>query len=257
MALRGIIENAVFAVAGLERRVGHDGELFRRDPAVGRRGEGLIGPHSIGEQSRPEIRRRAGDDALIILRETLSFHQGFPAAVRTAGEIGVGGRLRVVGFDDRLGRRRRLMDRPPAEVDDLLRMAEGPARVQIPAPMARVCRRHRVAPFQRPIHRAVEDVSGETAVADALVFPVPCRLGRQPHFEGDIRVGGWFDRALDAAERSIQRDRGPDIRAYDARRRRDVRRCGNRRGTECLAGEASAIRRLSAARAKRERARRD
>ena len=130
MALPGIIEHAVFAMAGLERRVGHDRELFWRNPAVRSRGESLIGPHSIGQQSRPVIRRRAGDDAVIVLRETLRFHQRFPAAVRTASEIGVRGSFPVIGFDDRLGRRGRLMDRTPAEIHDLLGMAESPARVE-------------------------------------------------------------------------------------------------------------------------------
>ena len=136
MALPRIIENAVFAMAGFERGVGHDRELFGRNPAVRGRGEGLIGRLSIGQQSRPVIRRRAGDDAVIVLRETLGLHQRFPAAVRAAGEIGTRGSFPVIGFDDRLGRRGRLMDRPPAEIRDLLGMAESPAGVERTADVA-------------------------------------------------------------------------------------------------------------------------
>ena len=150
MALPGIIDDAVFAMTGFERRIGYDGELVGRNPTVRRLGNGLIGPDPVAQQSRPEICRRARDDAVVVLRETLGFHQRFPAAVRAAGEIGVGGRLRVIGFDNRFGRRRRLMDRPPPEIRDLFGMAEGPARLQISSVMAGVCRRHRVAPLPAP-----------------------------------------------------------------------------------------------------------
>jgi len=81
MALAWIFDDAVLAMAGLERRLRHKGEVFGRNPAVGRGSEGLLNPDPVCDQFRPEIRGITGDDAVVVLWETLSLHQGFPAAV--------------------------------------------------------------------------------------------------------------------------------------------------------------------------------
>ena len=77
---------------------------------------------------------------------------------------------------------------------------------------------------------------------------------RQPHLERDVRVRGRLDRAFDAAERSVHRDRRWGILSDDARRRRHIGGRRDRRRPKVLPASA-AIRRRGAAGRKQERAR--
>ena len=234
-------------------RLCHGRQFLRRKPAARLGGQSLLVPDRIGQQSRPGIRGRAGDDPVIVLGETLSFQERFPAAVRAAAKIGMRGGFRIIGFDDRLGRGRRFVDGPPTKVHDLFGMPQRPSCVERAAGMACVGSRHGIAGLQRPFHRTVDQRAGEAAVADALVFAVPRRCGRQPDLERDVRVLGGFDRPFHTAERRLHRYRRRRIFSHDAERRSDSRRRGNRNAAEDLTCQALATRRRRAAGAIRKR----
>src|SRR5438128_8844187 len=74
----------------------------------------------------PVIRGRAGDDAVVIVRVALGFHQSLASAVRAGVEIGALWRGAIERPDDGLGVYRCFVDGAMPEIDDLLRMVEGP-----------------------------------------------------------------------------------------------------------------------------------
>src|ERR1700761_6422960 len=70
----------------------------------------------------------AGQEAVIIVRETLRLHQRVLAAGRAAGHRGLVRMMRIERIDDLLAPDRHQMDRPVAEILDPLRMPEQAGR---------------------------------------------------------------------------------------------------------------------------------
>jgi hypothetical protein len=84
--------------------------------------------------------RCSGDDSVIVPRVTLSLHERFPTAVRTAAEIGVIGSPAVKRLDYAFGVQSRQVNRAVPEVRDLFGMAERPRSVFVPRMMAGIRR---------------------------------------------------------------------------------------------------------------------
>ena len=85
MAARGIFDHAILhaieRVAGGQRR-GLDGrQLLRRNIAVLIAQQRQIVPSGVSQQMCPVICRCAGNDAVVILRIALRFHERLAAAV--------------------------------------------------------------------------------------------------------------------------------------------------------------------------------
>ena len=97
-------------------------------------------------------------------------------------------------------------------------------------------------------HRGKNQRSSEAAVADCAIPTVPRAFRRKPDLELNVGIGGRFDHALHAAERSLDRHRSRRIAAEQTRRRRHGCRGCDRRWTENLAGEIAALGGLAGAR---------
>ena len=127
-----ILDQAVsHAVETIAR--GHDGalddrELGGRDRAVWRGQERAFVPHERGEQVRPVVRRGAGEDAAEVFRKALRLHQRFAAAVGAPVKVASLRVAAVKRMDDRFGLHRGFMYGAIAEVDQFLRMPDGPVR---------------------------------------------------------------------------------------------------------------------------------
>src|SRR5262249_25492625 len=83
---------------GLDRRELHGGNVTARFGQ--RRPDGIGGG---GEQIRPVISGRSGDDSVIVVRITLGFHKGLPATVRARVEVRPFRRFPIEGADDGFG----------------------------------------------------------------------------------------------------------------------------------------------------------
>src|ERR1035438_6084979 len=107
MTLRRIVNNSVFhavqSIAGFERGSFDSGNLTRGNVACGIREQRFRVRNGGGEQMSPVAGRRAGDDAVIVGREALSFHKSLPAAVRAGAEIGPARAGAIERPNDRLG----------------------------------------------------------------------------------------------------------------------------------------------------------
>jgi hypothetical protein len=145
------------------------------------------------------------------------------------------------------------VDRPVAEVDDLLGVAQRPRSVHATALVTGVRRRGGVGPAQRVREPVVGDGAGEPSVPDALELAVP-RVRGHPDLELDVRVDRRPDDAGDTAERGQAVHRLPGGRREGAPAHRDGggdRRPRQRESDEALArssrggrrGRASAERR--------------
>ena len=73
--------------------------------------------------------RRAGDDAVEVVREALGFHQRLAPAVRASEEVRTRFGRAVMAAEDRLGDFGGAMDREVAEVQLPLQVVERPGRV--------------------------------------------------------------------------------------------------------------------------------
>src|SRR3989304_2142792 len=102
---------------------------------------GLDGRDELKALDGPVVAWRAGDEAVEIVRIALRLHEGLPPAAGAAVEIRDARRAAVQRGDGRLALHGGIMDGPVAEIDQLLRMTHGKARVA--AGMARIGRRGR------------------------------------------------------------------------------------------------------------------
>src|SRR5690606_6292392 len=136
----------------------------------------------------------AGDDAVEVVGVALGLHQRLPAAVGATGEVGVLGRLPVVGLGDRLGDERGDVLGPVGHVDSQLRVRVGPEGVsRVDADVAAVAGAEDDAPVVGGRASAGEEVvgvvgGGESAEASAAELHVasgPALLG-EPEFELDL-----------------------------------------------------------------------
>ena len=92
-------------------------------------GHRLRDPDAVGEEVRPVVGGRAGDDAVVVGGEALRLHERLAAAVRAGIEVRALGRAAVERRDGRFRCDGGFVDRAIAEVDDLLGMAERPAGI--------------------------------------------------------------------------------------------------------------------------------
>src|SRR4029079_323964 len=103
VAFAGIVDEAVLqpvaAVAGGDSGVMDDWILRGRDVA----GRILQYRMRNPQGDRRPVRRRSGDDAVVIIREFLRFLEPLPAARRAAVPVGKSGRVAVESLDDGLG----------------------------------------------------------------------------------------------------------------------------------------------------------
>ena len=190
---------------------------------------------------RPVVRRRADEDAVVVLGEALDLHQRLAAAVRAGAEVRMLDRLAVEGADDVLRARGLQVLAAPAEVGDLLRMAGG--EVGGAADVAGIGRAAGVAAAQSAADAAVVDRAGVAALAGRQELAVPA-FGGHPDLETDVRVAGRLDRARDAAS-------GGDDRGVERRCRHYGRR-GDRCVRQAQAGKALAGHRLGGIRRRRK-----
>ena len=231
-ASRRILDEAVLdavdRVARLhDRRVDHR-EFADRDDARLILEHRLRHPDAPRVEVRLRVRRRAGDDAVEILRIALRLDERLAAAGRAAVPVRSRRRAAVERGDDRLRLLGHVVLGSVRVVDELLGMPERERRGG--AGVSRVGGAGRVAAFHGARHRGVTDRPGPAAVADRLEFSVPSREG-QPHFHFDVGIARRLQRRRDAAERrhALEAVRGG---ARTRRRERagcDLLRGGDRR----------------------------
>ena len=194
-----------------------DGELGGRDRAVRRGQERAFVPHERGEQARPVVRRGAGEDAVEVFRKALRLHQRFAAAVGAAVEVAS---LRVPAVeraDDRFGLHRGFMHGAIPEVDQFLRMPDGPVRAATTF-MAVVGAGDGVTAAQGLCKGGSVDGACPATVAFLPVLGVPGGRRRQPEGKLDFRIAARTYHAANVA-----------MGGYRARTRRRRARSGGRR----------------------------
>ena len=234
------VDDAVFAVAGGERAPMQEPQGCRRKVVDAALENGQRGVEVSGHQPRPVVGRHAGNDAVVIVREPLRFHQPFVAARRAADEVGAFWSFRVERLRDRLRLERGLVVGAIREVDQPFGFLERePGRIR-PARgfMAGVGRGRRIAPPQLVRKLGERDGSGPPAVADAGELAVPL-LERQPDLEENLRVARRRNHARDAAERRQVRDRVGRAGGCERAGRHRLSR-GNRRIGQLLFGQTGA-----------------
>ena len=136
------------------------------------------------------MRRRAGDDAVVVGRIALRFHQRFLPALRAADEIAVSRFFPVVRGGDRLACYGCGMDRAMAVVGDFFGRAECEAADTRSIVVAGIGRCRCVATAQSFSQRPVRNVAGEAAIADTLELAVPVLLHRGPFERHDRAIVG-------------------------------------------------------------------
>src|SRR6516162_11942815 len=103
------IDHAVKSIARLDGCRSHGRKLGLRDRRSDIEVHDNLRPELGRDEAVPIERRRASEDAVVILREKLRFDPSLSPARRTAVPIGVILRLAVIGFDDRFGLFRHLV----------------------------------------------------------------------------------------------------------------------------------------------------
>ena len=159
---------------------------------------GVPDPDLSGRLLRGVDRRRAGDDAVEIVGESLCRGQGLAAAGRAAVEVREPGPVAVERRDDRLALRGRLVNRAVGEVGQPFGMIhhERAAATFVSG----IGRRGGVAVAQIGGQPRRSDRAREAAVAGQDKLAVPAGR-RHPQLHLDVRVAARLDRRRDAAER--------------------------------------------------------
>ena len=205
---RGLFRKPSFKrVARVRHEVVDERGLLRRDAALRMAGQTDVSFDTGRPHVDVTVRKRARDDAIVVVRVPLGFHQSHPPAGRTALEVGVLRVAIVEGLDDLLRLDRHLVGRAVPEVDHLLRVPDRPGSTLFL--VTRVCARGRVPEPQRLRHVVGEALNraGKAAVADAHELPVPLVRRRKPHLHVDERIGCGFEDDLQAAVRRDHRRR--------------------------------------------------
>jgi hypothetical protein len=169
------------------------------------RGAELGAAGAVERVDHPEVRadfmvclvviRITGDDAVVVGRIALRFHQRFLAALRAADEITMAWILAVVRGGDGLARQCGNVDRAMPVVRDLFGSAERETP-HAPRRCRGQCRSRRSRSRAQPFLQCrARNVAGETAVADPLEFSVPDGAARQPKLGTDRRIRCRRDRS--------------------------------------------------------------
>ena len=207
--------------------------------------------HAGRVQMNVRIRGRAGYHAVEIVRKLGHFHQRLPAAGGAAVPIRILRALAVIGLDQRLRLDHGLMDRAPAEIDDLLRMPEREHAVA--AFVAGVGGGSGVAFAQRRGHLREADDAGPAAVAHHLELAVPV-LDGQPQLHLDVGVRRRPQRRSHAAMgRQHLRNHGRSRSTPGARRRLIRPGCDNFHRRERRALERKSLQVIARRLGERER----
>ena len=129
------------------------------------------------------VRRRSGDDGVVVIGKFLRFLEALSPASRAAVPVGKSGRAAVEGLDDGLRLHGHFVLGAPREVDELFRMIERkrPAAPHMPG----VGGRARIPCADGVGHGGIADHAGPASVADSLELAVPA-VRRQPDFHFDI-----------------------------------------------------------------------
>ena len=195
------VGDAVGGVARVEYRRVHELHLFVRQPGVLVRLEMLGDTQRPGRAAHPVVPRRPGDDAVVVLRESLGLLHRLTPAGRAAEPVCVLRTIAVVGPDHLLGRDRHLVHRAPPEVDHLLGVFV--PELGTTPDVTRVGRRRGVPALEPGRHRtppAVSQAPGERPVPHRLELAVP-PLGRHPHLDPDVGITRGGQRGRHPAER--------------------------------------------------------
>ena len=173
----------------------------------------------------PVIGGGAHDDAVVIHRVALRFHQALPAARRARVPIRMAGRIAIKRGEYGAGLHRHFVRGAVSPVGHLLGMIEREGESS--ALVSAIRTRRRVTGTQHAgqcvdIDRALDGrARAASARGHGLELPVPSRH-RQPDFDFDIGVAGRFQRGLYAAKgREIFEDRTA-ASASATRRRREL-----------------------------------
>ena len=146
------------------------------------------------------VRRRAGDDAIVIVRVALRLREALLAASGAAVPIGEFRGRAVKRLDDQLRIRSHFMHGAIRPIDEFFGMTHGPAFV-IPGRVAGIGAGSGIAPLQGRFKRSVTNLADEAAIADGFELSVPARRRRKPHFKADMRIAGGRGKRNYAAKR--------------------------------------------------------
>ena len=147
------------------------------------------------------VRQRTGNDAVIVFRISLRFHQSHAAAGGATFEVGVFRALVIEDLDQFFAFERHLVRGSVSEIDHLLGMTDGPVPALVL--MTGVGARRRVSEPQslRHVVRQALNRAGKTTVPDAHELAIPAFCRRQPQLHIDERIGCRFENHLNAAMR--------------------------------------------------------
>ena len=146
---------------------------------------GLSGPDLPALEMGCVVSGRAGDDAVVVLREALSLGERLPAARGAAVEIGTLRGASVVGSRDGFSCAGHFKHRTLGEVLHLFGVAGNECRAVAGVPG--IGAGGGVSRGNGSRHRAIADGTGPRAITDRLEFSVPAG-SRQPDFDLDLGV---------------------------------------------------------------------
>ena len=195
--------------AALQRARGDDAlrdeiDLVGREVARRRGVKLLVDPHRVRVNMRAIVRRRAAENAVVVVRKALRFHERLLTAGRTTVEIRIAGALPIEGADDLLRRHRHEVRGAITEIEPLFGMSDERIAIVVRRwGRTHVRRRHRAPRVQGGDHlgHVESDVPRVSAVAGAFEPQVPTR-DRHPDFDVDQRIARGRQGCGDAAERS-------------------------------------------------------
>ena len=143
---------------------------------------------------------RSADDAIVVIRVALRFHQGLLASGGTAGEVGVLGIALVISMHDLFCDQCHFVGGAVSPVSPALRAidedAGGLARRRR---HAHISVGHCVAAPQPLCQGVVGDGAGKAAIAGAFETLVPAGL-RHPDLDADVGVRAGLQRGGDTTE---------------------------------------------------------
>src|SRR5690242_4661523 len=124
----------------------------------------------------PIVCGSAGKDSVKVFRISLRLHESFTASIGATGKIAQRGIAAIQASYDGFCLYARFVHRPIAEINQLLRMPDGPGRTKA-AFVTVVCCSSRVPATQRIDHASIWNTAGPTAVSLLNIFPIPacCR----------------------------------------------------------------------------------
>ena len=213
-------------------------ELGRRYDRSRRRVRHLVVVDERHVEMRSIVARRAGKDAVVVVRKDLRFLESLMSAGGAAREVGVIRRSPIKSLHQDLARDGHLVSGPRSEVQPFVGMSDercpvghgGGHRPHIGV-------RNGVATNEPGCQRAVTNAARVPTSTGALITAGP-GVGRHPNLDPNTRIGGWRNRERHTAEGRQVADWRTDRRGERAGRyrlRSCYRREGNFQRTEAFA----------------------